>query len=108
MEQAKSNMGRLKVQCFRGNDYIPIDGAKITVKGSAGSENLKNIELVTNAVGLTNEIELEAPPIEYSLDKNSNKIPYSLYDITVERNGFKPIIIRGMSSISYTSCLSNM
>ena len=44
---AKSNMGRLKVQCFRGNDYIPIDGAKITVKGSAGSENLKSIELVT-------------------------------------------------------------
>ena len=38
-------MGRLKVQCFRGNDYIPIDGAKITVKGSAGSENLKSIEL---------------------------------------------------------------
>ena len=92
---AKSNMGRLKVQCFRGNDYIPIDGAKITVKGSAGSENLKSIELVTDAVGLTKEIELEAPPIEYSLDKNSNKIPYSLYDITIERNGFKPIIIRG-------------
>jgi len=92
---AKSNMGRLRVQCFRGNDYIPIDGAKITVKGSAGSENLKSIELVTNSVGLTNEIELEAPPIEYSLDKNSNKTPYSLYDLTIERNGFKPIIIRG-------------
>ena len=106
--KAKSNMGRLKVQCFRGDDYIPIDGAKITVKGSAGSENLKSIELVTDSVGLTEVIELEAPPIEYSLDKNSNKIPYSLYDITVERNGFKPIIIRGCqvfpTQVAYQIC----
>ena len=28
-----ADIGRLKVQCFRGNDYIPIDGAKITIRG---------------------------------------------------------------------------
>ena len=103
-----SNMGRLKVQCFRGNDYIPIDGANITVTGSPGSENLKNIELVTNTVGLTNEVELPAPPIEYSLNENSNQVPYSLYDITVERSGFKPIIIRGCqvfpTQVAYQIC----
>ena len=103
-----SDIGRLKVQCFRGNDYIPIDNAKITVTGSAGSENLKNIELVTNQVGLTNEIELAAPPVEYSLDENSNELPYSLYDITVERNGFKPIIIKGCqvfpTQVAYQIC----
>jgi minor extracellular serine protease Vpr len=103
-----SNIGRLKVQCFRGNDYIPIDNAKITVTGSAGSENLKNVELVTNTAGLTNEIELAAPPLEYSLDENSNKIPYSLYDIRVERNGFEPIIIIGCqvfpTQVAYQIC----
>jgi len=87
--------GRLKIQCFRGNDYIPIDGAKITVKGTEGAENLGSIDLVTDAVGLTQEIDLTTPPLEYSLDVNNDKMPYSLYDITVERNGFKPIIIKG-------------
>gem|GEM_PF-15943 len=106
--QTAPNLGRLKVQCFRGNDYIPIDNAKITVKGSAGSENLKNVELTTNQVGLTNEIELVAPPLEYSLNENSNNIPYSLYDITVERNGFKPIVIIGCqvfpTQVAYQIC----
>jgi len=87
--------GRLKVQCFRGEDYIPIDGAKVTVTGSEGTENLKTIELVTDAVGLTQEIDLTTPPLEYSLNENNEKMPYSLYDITVEKNGFKPIVIRG-------------
>jgi len=87
--------GRLKIQCFRGEDYIPIDGAKITVKGTEGSESLGSFELVTNSAGLTQILELTTPPLEYSLDIYNDKMPYSLYDITVERNGFKPIIIKG-------------
>jgi subtilisin family serine protease len=103
-----SNKGRLKVQCFRGDNYIPIDGAKITVQGTQGTENIKSLELVTDAVGLTTEIELSAPPLEFSLNKNSNQIPYSMYDITVERNGFKPIVIRGCqvfpTQVAYQIC----
>ncbi|MBA2905324.1 hypothetical protein FHU23_001722 [Clostridium saccharobutylicum] len=87
------NTGALKVQCFRGDNYVPIDNAKITVKGA--SENVRDIELTTNSSGLTQIIELPAPPLEYSLNENSNQIPYSLYDITVERSGFNPIVIRG-------------
>jgi len=103
-----SDIGRLKVQCFRGNDYIPIDGAKITVKGTEGTENLKTIDLTTNSVGLTQEIDLSAPLLEYSLNPNSNQIPYSLYDITVERSGFNPILIRGCqvfpTQVAYQIC----
>jgi hypothetical protein len=87
--------GRLKIQCFRGNDYIPIDGAKITVKGTEGTEDLGIYDLVTDAVGLTQEIELTTPPLEYSLDIYNDKMPYSLYDITIEKDGFKSMVIRG-------------
>ena len=59
-----ANTGRLKVQCFRGDNYIPIDGAKITVNGLHKALKKKTIELVTNAVGLTTEIELVAPPLD--------------------------------------------
>jgi minor extracellular serine protease Vpr len=89
------NTGRLKVQCFRGNDYIPIDGAKITVRGTGALGSEKDIELTTGSAGLTQVIDLVAPPLEYSLNVNSIQTPYSLYDITVERSGFNPIIIRG-------------
>ncbi len=100
--------GGLKIQCFRGDDYIPIDGARITVRGTADSGNSNNIELTTDSVGLTEVIDLAAPPLEYSLNENSNQIPYSIYDITVERNGFNPIIIRGCqvfpTRIAYQIC----
>ncbi|WP_035282524.1 MULTISPECIES: S8 family serine peptidase [unclassified Clostridium] len=102
------NIGRLKIQCFRGDDYIPIDGARITVRTAAGSENVNSIQLVTDTVGLTQIIELTAPPLEYSLNPNSNQIPYSLYDISVERDGFNPIIIRGCqvfpTQVAYQVC----
>ena len=65
--------GALKVQCFRGDDYIPIDRARITVRGTADTGNLGTIELVTNPVGLTDVIELTAPPLEYSLNPNSTQ-----------------------------------
>jgi minor extracellular serine protease Vpr len=101
------NIGGLKVQCFRGGEYIPIDGARITVRPSNAGD-ARNIELTTNSVGLTNIIDLAAPPLEYSLNPNSNQIPYSMYDITVERDGFKPIVIRGCqvfpTQVAYQIC----
>ncbi|MBD7911573.1 MULTISPECIES: peptidoglycan-binding protein [Clostridium] len=100
--------GRLKIQCFRGSDYIPIDGAKITVKGIEGSESLGTIDLVTDDAGLTQEIDLSTPPLEYSLDIYNDKMPYSLYDITIERNGFKPLVINGCqvlpTRVAYQIC----
>ncbi|OOM76225.1 S8 family serine peptidase [Clostridium sp. BL-8] len=105
---AMQNTGMLKIQCFRGEDYIPIDNAKITVRGTSVAENAKAIELVTDSVGLTQVIDLAAPPLEYSLNENSNQIPYSLYDITIERSGFRPIAIKGCqvfpTQVAYQIC----
>ena len=70
-----ADIGRLKVQCFRGNDYIPVDRAKITIRGIGEFATNRTINLTTNSSGLTEEIEVDAPPIEYSLNENSNKIP---------------------------------
>lgn len=106
--------GRLRIQCFNGDDYIPVNNCKINIirTSEAGEEteltNPLNIQLVTNDIGLTEEIELDAPPIEYSLNENSNKTPYSSYDITVQRNGFETLIIRGCQifpeEVAYQRC----
>lgn len=90
-----ADKGRLKVQCFKGTDYIPIDKCKVTIKGTDDYATKSSITLDTNLSGLTEEIEVAAPPIEYSLNEDSNEMPYSLYDITIEREGFIPIAIKG-------------
>ena len=104
-----ADKGSLKIQCFSGDNYIPVDNAKISVKeGSLNENNPSTIDLVTNSIGLTDQIDLDAPPIEYSLDENSNKIPYSVYDILVERDGFETLIINGCQifseEIAYQRC----
>lgn len=113
-----ADKGKLKIQCFKGDDYIPVDGCKISVRRTPNSEETPteftvpvNIDLVTNDIGLTEVIELDAPPVEYSLDENSNKVPYSSYDIRVERAGFETLIIRGCQifsgEIAYQRCNMN-
>lgn len=103
-----ADTGRLKVQCFIGNSYIPIDRCKIVINGRGEYATEKTITLITDSIGLTEEIELDAPPLEYSLNENSDKVPYSLYDITVERDGFNPIIINGCQvlprQVAYQVC----
>ncbi|AOR22269.1 peptidoglycan-binding domain-containing protein [Clostridium taeniosporum] len=104
-----ADKGSLKIQCFNGDDYIPVDNAKISIKkNSSNKNNTSNIELVTNTIGLTEQVELESPPIEYSLDENSNEIPYSVYDILVERDGFETLVINGCQifpeQVAYQRC----
>ena len=85
--------GRLKIQCFKSNTYIPVDNTKIIVTPSEGSNNNANeIVLSTNSMGESETIELEAPPFAYSQEP-TGQIPYSMYDIRVERDGFQPLLI---------------
>ena len=106
-----ADTGRLKVQCFIGNSYIPVDRGRVTISGRGEFATNGTVTLNTDSSGLTKDIEVGAPPIEYSLDENSNETPYSLYDITVEREGFNPIIIRGCQvfpeQVAYQVCNLN-
>ena len=106
-----ADIGKLKVQCFLGRDYVPIDRCRITINGKGDFATKRVITLNTDSSGLTPEIELDAPPLEYSLNENSDRTPYSLYDITVEREGFDTIMIRGCQvfprEVAYQICNLN-
>ena len=88
--------GRLKVQCFVGDTYIPVDGSKAVLVPSSGQTGeSKEVNLVTNSSGESQTIELDAPPLEYSQEP-SQPTPYSLYDLRVEREGFQVLVINGI------------
>ena len=88
--------GRLKVQCFVGDTYIPVDGSKAVLVPSSGQTGeSKEVNLVTNSSGESQTIELDAPPLEYSQEP-SQPTPYSLYDLRVERAGFQVLVINGI------------
>ena len=88
--------GRLKVQCFVGDTYVPVDGSRALLVPSAGQTGeSREVNLVTNSSGESQTIELDAPPLEYSQEP-SQPTPYSLYDLQVEREGFQVLVINGI------------
>ena len=80
--------GRLKIQCFVNDTYIPVDGTRAILRPSAGQEGeSKEVNLVTNSSGETEVIELDATPFAYSQEP-SRPTPYSLYDLRIQRDGY--------------------
>ena len=89
--------GTLQVQALIGDSYDPILNATVTVTPTIGTPVATRQPpqvLKTGASGQTPVSSLEAPPLTYS-QAPSNNIPYSLYDITVEANGYESQVIKG-------------
>lgn len=85
--------GSLKIQCFSGDNYIPVEGCIATVTPNFGAST--QVELVTDSSGLTQTIELDAPPFENSQQPNEPGLPYGLCNITIEKDGFQPFVVNG-------------
>ncbi|WP_125154133.1 peptidoglycan-binding domain-containing protein [Clostridium rectalis] len=87
--------GRLKVQVFKGNSYIPVENAKVTISTSKDTSTRQSSgTLTTDSSGLTKEVELSAPSLAIS-QQPSDKLPYSLYDLLIEAPGYTPIKVNG-------------
>lgn len=84
--------GSLKVQCFKNDSYVPLEGVRISVKPSFNNVSMENFELVTNVMGETDIIQLDAPPLAYS-QQPTGMTPYSMYDLRIEKEGFQAIVV---------------
>ena len=85
--------GRLKVQAFAGDSYIPLDNATVRIRPSfSDGTQRQDIVVSTDVMGETEEIELDAPPLAYS-EEPTGQTPYSMYDVRIDREGFESIIV---------------
>lgn len=85
--------GRLQVNVVSIVNNFPIQNAdvRITYKGNPDS----TVEQVsTNSSGQTEQVSLDAPPLDYSLRPGIEQ-PYSEYNLLVTAPGFKPVEISG-------------
>ncbi|MDR1240473.1 MAG: peptidoglycan-binding protein [Oscillospiraceae bacterium] len=85
-------IGHLRINVFGSDQGRPEPETKLTVKKTESGEQVA--EAMTNISGKSDIMELESPPIDYSLEPNSQK-PYAEYDVIAEKDGFERIIIKG-------------
>lgn len=86
--------GRLQINVFNETIAMPLSGATVTLSLTSDPNNIIR-EAVTNVSGKSDIIELEAPPVDYSLEPGAPK-PYTEYDITLTQEGFEPLTIKGV------------
>lgn len=98
--------GTLQVNVETPSGSLPIEGAKVAI--SYTGEPDRTIEqVVTNSSGQTAEVELETPPLEYSMEP-SERQPYAEYTIQVTAKGYVPVNVSGIQLFSGESAIQRV
>ncbi len=99
--------GRLQISVTSANNTFPITDATISISYT-GIPGPTLEQLRTNSSGQTETIELAAPPVEYSLNPNTDIQPYSEYTLNVTAPGFEPVSISGTEILADVTALQNI
>src|SRR5690554_2700064 len=79
-QMGTQSFGSLQVRCTT-TSLIPIENATVNITFPGEPNNILE-QLTTDSSGLTETIELPAPPIDYSMEPTTEQ-PFSQYDIHV-------------------------
>ncbi len=95
-------MGRgfIKVELFTAREVVPVSGGNIFILKSTSVDFDKGNILTTDSSGITKILEVDTPDIELSKNKDSDQIPYSVYDLYVRAPGYKDAVVEGVQVFS--------
>lgn len=99
------DFGRLRVNVTSVTDNRPIDGATVRIVEMNEPENTIE-EIRTDSQGQIPAVELEAPPLEYSMEPGADK-PYSEYTIFIEAPDFETVEVSGAEILSGEIAVQN-
>lgn len=107
MQEEQPDKGRLQIQVTSERQDIPIEDATVDVSYTGVPEEILE-EVNTNSTGRTETLELSTPPVEYSLDPESETQPYSEYTLKISAPGYEPITVSGIQILSGQTALQNI
>lgn len=98
--------GNLLVNVVEESNNRPMENVVVSISGTGEPSDVIE-ELVTNSSGQTQSVELETPPLEYSLEPGQNQ-PYSEYNVQVNVPGFEPVTVSGAQLLSGQQAVQNI
>ncbi len=98
--------GQLMVQVNSNTGARPISDASVEISYTGDPESvIEKIE--TNEDGQTEDIELAAPPVEYSMSPGENQ-PYAEYTVKISTPGYEPVTVSGAQILSGVRGIQNV
>lgn len=98
MDQYSSDTGNLNVIVTGTDSYSPLSSATIEI-ANTGEPNRILVSVNTDRNGQTGNIELSAPPREYSMEPTDNQ-PYSEYNVKISAPGYQEGLVSGVQIFS--------
>lgn len=92
------DQGELRIQVISRGGNSPIENAAITISYSGDPESRVE-EVETDVSGMSEQITLAAPPLEYSMEPGENQ-PFSQYTVQVTAEGYRPVSVSGVQIFS--------
>ena len=86
--------GRLQMSVESRANREPIPDARISISYT-GEPDSTFEELSTNESGQTEQLDLKAPPLDYSMEPSEGQ-PYSQYTIQITAEGHQPVTVDGI------------
>ena len=99
--------GKLQISVTSEITAYPVENATISISYT-GVPNSTLEQLQTNNSGQTEIVELDTPPLEYSLNPTIEEQPYSEYTLQIEAPGFEPVNIAGTELLPDVTALQNV
>ncbi len=101
--QVNENYGILQVQVVCELGARPVEYAQVQIYNKYDPDTVI-LDLTTDASGKTKEIELPAPPIEYSMVPSANR-PYAEYRVVISAPGLQTVVIDSTQLLPYVKTI---
>lgn len=100
-------LGSLQINLTSGLNSRPVADATIHISYTGVPDSILE-KLHTDSSGQTETIELNAPPLEYSLNPAIEEQPYSEYTLHIEAPGFESVSIAGVEILPTVKAIQNV
>jgi len=106
-QQDTPDKGKLQINLTSEITSYPVPDATISISYT-GVPDSQLEQLTTDSSGQTETVELDAPPLDYSLNPENEIQPYSEYTLQVEAPGYEPVSIAGAEIFSSITAIQNI
>ena len=99
--------GYLQVDVVSDANSFPVQDADIVVARTEESDEIIE-ETRTNSSGQTENLPLDAPPLELSLSPEETERPYAEYTIRITAPGFEPFVVSGTEVLADVTAIQGI
>ena len=96
------------------SNNVPIKDARVIISRKTNenepldNETTQLEQLSTDSSGQTEVVDLDAPPLEYSLDENNDNMPYANYNVEVDAPGYESENIDNVEILPRSLAIQNV